>query len=47
MDDNKNLDLNKRLNALWCVDSETSEEVLIDLDTNRILARKDRDGNII
>lgn len=40
-------DPNERIRALWCIDSETSEELLIDLETNKILARKDKDGNIV
>lgn len=42
-----NKDPNERVRAIWCIDSETSEELLIDLETNKILARKDRDGNIV
>ena len=47
MDDNKTIDPNDRIEAVWCKDSETSEEVLIDRLTNQIIARKDKDGNII
>lgn len=46
MDKNK-IDPNERLRALWCIDSETSEELLINLETNEIIARKDKDGNIV
>lgn len=42
-----NKDPNERVEAIWCVDSETSEELLIDLLTNKIIARKDKDGNIV
>lgn len=31
--------------AQWVVDSETSEQFLLDKNTGRILARKDKDGN--
>ncbi len=34
------------LRALWCTDSETGEECLIDLDTKTIIAKK-RDGKIV
>lgn len=40
------LDPNERLEAVWCKDSETSEEVLIDQFTNKIIARRDKDGKI-
>lgn len=29
-----------RIEAIWCVDSETGERVLIDLKTSEILVRK-------
>jgi hypothetical protein len=45
--DDKKIDPNEQVRAIWCIDSETSEELLINLDTNQILARKDKDGNII
>ena len=35
------------LNAVWCVDSETGEKVLIDTQQWRIIAKKDKDGNIV
>jgi hypothetical protein len=38
---------NERVEAIWCVDLETSEELLIDLLANKIIARKDKDGNIV
>lgn len=31
---------NERIEAVWCVDSETSERVLIDRLTNKILIRE-------
>lgn len=45
MDDKINPE--ERVEAVWCVDSETSEQVLIDRLTNKIIARKDRQGNIV
>ncbi len=38
--------MNGILRALWCVDSETGEECLVDLDTNTIIAKR-RDGKIV
>lgn len=43
--DDKNFE--QTLEALWCKDSETGETVLIDVFTKQIIARKDRDGNIV
>lgn len=43
----KKVDPNERVEAVWCIDSESGEELLIDLVTSKILARKDKDGNII
>ena len=40
-------DVNKTLDAIWCIDSETGEKVLMDRQTNKPIARKDRNGNII
>lgn len=42
-------DPEKPLNArwVWCVDSESSEELLIDLETNRVIAKKDKEGRIV
>lgn len=34
------------IQALWCVDSETSEQVLINLRTNEIIAKR-VDGRIV
>lgn len=45
--DVEKLDVNKRIRALWCVDSETSEHYLIDIETKQIYARKDANGDII
>lgn len=28
------------IRAIWCVDSETSEECLVDLDTKEIIAKR-------
>lgn len=36
-----------RIEAVWCKDSETGEEVLIDILTNRIVARKNSQGEIV
>ena len=36
----------KVIRALWCRDSETGEEVLVDLDANKIIA-KCIDGKIV
>ncbi len=38
---------NETIDAIWCVDSETSEQLLLDRKTGAVLARKDREGNII
>lgn len=38
---------NERVEGRWCVDSETGEQVCLDLKTGQVLARKDRDGNLI
>lgn len=37
----------QRIEAIWCVDSSTGEQVLIDIYSKEILARKDDKGNII
>ena len=34
-------DPDERINARWCVDSETGDGVLIDIRTNKILWRRD------
>jgi len=34
------------IRAIWCWDSETSEEVLVDLDKNEVIAKK-VDGKIV
>ncbi len=36
------MNINERINAKWCIDSETGEDVLMDLETNRPLYRGDR-----
>ncbi len=46
MDDTK-IDPNERIEAIWCVDSETGEQLLIDRLTNKIVAKKDKDGNLV
>lgn len=46
MDDTK-INPNDRIEAVWCKDSETGEEVLIEWLTSRIIAKKDKDGNIV
>ncbi len=40
------MDTDKTLEAIWAVDSETGEELLIDLKTSKIIARRDHNGNI-
>ncbi len=47
MDKNNTIDPNERVEAVWCVDSETGEQVLMDRLTNKPIARKDKDGNIL
>jgi hypothetical protein len=39
-------DDDKTLKAVWCVDSKTGEQVLIDTVNNIIVARRDKEGNI-
>ncbi len=46
MDDTK-IDPNERIEAIWCIDSETGEQLLIDRLTNKIVAKKDKDGNLV
>lgn len=44
------MDANDRIgiyDATWCVDPETGEQLLIHFVTGEVLARKDREGNII
>lgn len=41
------IDPNDRVEAVWCINSETGEQVLIDRITNTIIARKDKDGKIV
>lgn len=41
------IDCEKTLRAQWCVDSETSEQVLLDLETGKVIARKNAKGEII
>lgn len=36
-----------RIEAMWCIDSETGEMVLVNCLTHQIIARKDEAGNII
>ncbi len=38
--------MNGILRALWCVDSETGEECLVDLDTHTVIAKR-RNGKIV
>jgi len=40
-------DPNKVIRAIWCVDSETSDEVLINLATNEILMRRTHEKELI
>lgn len=44
--DEQKPDQDERIYAVWCYDSETGEQALIDRKTNKIIARKDKDGNI-
>jgi hypothetical protein len=41
------MDYDKTLDAIWCTDSETGEQLLIDRHTGEVLARKDTKGEII
>ena len=41
------IDPNDSIEAIWCVNSETGEQVLVELRTEEFLARKDKDGNIV
>jgi hypothetical protein len=36
----------ERLEAIWCIDSETGEQILVDLHTNEIIAKKNEKGEI-
>ena len=38
--------MNGILRALWCKDSETGEECLVDIDNHVIIAKR-RDGKIV
>lgn len=38
---------NDTLDAIWVVNSETSEELLLDQKTGQVLARKDHAGKIV
>lgn len=42
--DKGNPNPNERLDAAWCIDSETSERVLMDRNTNKELARLPRNS---
>jgi hypothetical protein len=35
------MDMNERIDAVWCVDSETGEKCLVDRLTNQVIARGD------
>lgn len=39
-------DVDKTLDAVWCVDSETGRQVLIDRQTNEIIAEKLPNGEL-
>jgi hypothetical protein len=44
------VDINKTLDAMryfWCTDNESGQQMLIDLQTNEILARKNEKGEIV
>jgi hypothetical protein len=41
------MDTNERLEAIWCIDSETSEQLLINLKTGQVIARKNEKGEIV
>ena len=45
--DNSKIDPDKRLDAIWCTDSETGERVLMDRKTNTRIAHKDKNGDIV
>lgn len=45
--DDKKVDPDKRMEAVWCVDSESGEQVLMDRETNRRVAHKDADGRTV
>ncbi len=36
------IDANERIEAVWCRDSETGDDILIDMLTNKIIVRKPR-----
>jgi hypothetical protein len=38
---------NDRMDALWVVDAETGEQLLLDVKTGQVIAKKDRAGEII
>lgn len=40
MRDNYNKDPNERIEAVWCIDSETGDEVLLDRLTSTIVMRR-------
>lgn len=40
-------DPEKVIKALWCVDSETGEELLVNLATNEVLLRRTKEHEII
>lgn len=40
-------DFNYTLDASWCTDSETGEQILIDNYTGMVIARKNEKGEII
>ncbi len=46
MDDQK-VDPNDPLDAIWCVNSETGERVLIDRIANRRIAHKGAEGETV
>ncbi len=37
--------VDETLDAIWCVDSETGQEVLIDRKTNEVIMRRDRNND--
>jgi hypothetical protein len=41
------MEFNERWEAVWTVDSETGEQVLRDLKTGKVIAKRDKNGEII
>jgi hypothetical protein len=41
------MDYNKTLDAFWCIDSEIGERLLIDRQTGQVIAKTNKEGEII